>query len=200
MTTRAEIINQAKAIGETFKASIEAPMFFHITSPYSDDVTFCFSPTVNPASWDNYCSVSVTFDYQTREQSDDVGFFSEQNVYIRFRTSSMSSATYEVVKPKMSAFNKAFELMALLVTTLPQNITERIATHAERAEENKIAVATRHCASIVANNSKNMRVEGAKCLPVAPSELRRGEYTITRTGKKFNVALTDQHTLLVRVG
>ena len=198
MTTRADIINQAKTIGENFKANIEAPLCFHITSPYSDDTTFVFSPVLNPNSWDSFCSVSVTFDYCSREQSDDVGFFSNQNVNVRFRTSSMSSASYDVAKPRLEAYSKAIELMALLVTTLPQNITERIATHAERAEENKVAVATKHCASIVANNSKNMRIEGAKCLPVAPSELRRGEYSITRGDKKFNVTLTDQHTLLVR--
>ena len=55
-------LDEAKAIGESFKANIEAPLCFHITSPYSDDTTFVFSPVANPNSWDNYCSVSVTFD------------------------------------------------------------------------------------------------------------------------------------------
>ena len=199
MTTRAEIIDQAKAIGETFNANVEAPLFLHVTMPFTDDLTFYFSSTENPNSWDNYCSVSVTFDYQTREQTDDVGFFSEQNIKINFRSSSISALTYSKVQPKVAACNKAVELMGLLVAALPQSVTERLATHAERVEENKILAATNYCRPIVGNNSKNMRVEGAKVLPAAPEAIRRGEYTITHNGKKFNVALTDQHTLLVRV-
>jgi hypothetical protein len=198
MTTRAEIITQATAICEQFQASLTAPMVLVPQSSYSDEMNFQFKPSSDAGSWENHCSINVSFGYQAREHSDDVGFYTEQTVCINFRANSMSGSTYSAVQPKVAAYNKAVEFMALLVAALPEQITERTATHAERAEENKILAATNYCRPIVGNNCKNMRVEGAKCLPVAPETVRRGEYTISRDGKKFTVTLTDQHTLLVR--
>jgi len=199
MTTKADIIILAKSIAERFKSNVVAPLYMKEYSSYPDEAAFYFNPEPDSNHWNSYCNVTVAFDYCTREQSDEVGFFTTQDVKISFRSQNPGGVSYSIIQPKLNAFNKAVELMGLLVAELPQTIVERTATHEERAEENKILAATNYCRSIVSNNSKNMRVEGAKCLPAAPEAIRRGEYTITHNGKKFNLALTDQHTLLVRV-
>ena len=203
MTTRTEIFEQAKSIATCFSETLEAPLFLATKMNFSDEVRINFggSDVDNYNNYNKYCSISVTMGYSTREESDDVGFYTSQKVKISFVDSSSygsSRFNLEEFGIRLPAYNKAYELMNLLVTELPGAVTERIETYTQRTDRLAQAQALGFCRRMAKDNSKHLRVESAKLLEAPPSELTMGEYVVRHLDKTYKVILSSSSTLLIR--
>lgn len=196
MTTRTEIFEQAKSIAERFSETLESPLFLGTRMEFSDEIRINFGPS-NVSNYNNYCNIVVGVAYTTREESDDVGFFTSQKVKIRCSYGS-SSNSLEDFGIRLPAINKAYELMNLLVTELPAALIERVETHVERTDRLAKEKALGFCRRMAKDNSKHLRIESAKLLEAPPSELVLGEYVVCCNDKTYKVILSSSSTLLIR--
>ena len=194
MTTRTEILEQAKSIAERFSETLESPLFLGTRMEFSDEMRINFGP-----SDVSNCNIVVGVAFVTREESDDVGFFTSQKVKVRYTVGNWSS-NYDLEEfgIRVPAYNKAYELMNLLVTELPASLIERVETHVERTDRLAKEKALGFCRRMTKDNSKHLRIESAKLLEAPPSELVLGEYVVRCNDKTYKVILSSSSTLLIR--
>lgn len=200
MTTRTEIFEQAKSIADRFSATLESPLFLNTQMDFDNEIRINFGP-IDVTPYNKYCSIIVGVAFTCHEESDDVGFFTSQKVKVNFNTGGNYGSTHYSLEDfgiKLPAFNKAYELMNLLVTELPFAVIHRLETREERTENLAKEKALVFCRRMTKDNSKHLRIESAKLLEAPPSELKMGEYTLYYNGKDYKVILTSSSTLLIR--